>query len=48
VDRREDYRKRLLEIEWKLLDTKQTLDECCEDFMPTEPLSSLVVCPTAG
>jgi len=24
------------------------LDECCEDFMPTEPLSSPVVCPTAG
>jgi hypothetical protein len=27
MDRREDYRKRLLEIEWKLLDTKQALQE---------------------
>ena len=27
MDRREDYRKRLVAIEWKLLDMKQALEE---------------------
>ena len=27
MDRRVDYRKRLVAIEWKLLDTKQALEE---------------------
>ena len=26
----------------------EDLDECCEDFMPTEPLSGPGVCPAAG
>lgn len=27
---------------------RRTLGVCCEDVMPTEPLSGPVVCPTAG